>query len=438
MIATTHVKHLLLGKKIASTASVTAKDPSASTYAVDGEVVVTDVFGNVLNATTVASVDRIVLVQSQGPTKPAIKSDVIERKKVTAYNVKAFSAAVEQVTYLGFNGTSGTIQAINSNNYFGRILWQGEALTYGNRDMYTAFEYTSDSAATVAEVALGLHESAVLNTKKHADRLVRVERVSDGTFTASSGGAATVVYNSTKITIVESAGAAADAGKYNADASTFAVGDAIRIGGTAATDAVYIITAISGAGTATCTITLDTPFQGASATVAAANVGHVSTPTAWGLKFTALPKSFSAGAFRYSKVRFKILAKDFGTTTVTNATGASEGSGTTEQVQELEFFQVGFEGKLYRTDVPTPTPRANAVNYLSTNDGFSLITLNYHDQGTGGIGVTEPSLKEVIIGAAKGAGAVGTQFNAASTGVVTVLDEWLKTVNVFPAQAANL
>jgi hypothetical protein len=69
MISTQNSIQLLeVGKNINRTASVTALDPSVSTYAASGEIVVTDIMGNVLNTTTVQSVDKIKIMQSRGTT----------------------------------------------------------------------------------------------------------------------------------------------------------------------------------------------------------------------------------------------------------------------------------------------------------------------------------------------------------------------------------
>jgi len=426
MLTTSGSKQLLIGKKISRTSGATAKDPSASNYAVDGETVVVSLDGTVLTTSTVVNYDKIRIMQSQGSTKPAIYSDVIERKKVTAYKAKVATSAVEQVSYIGYDGTTSTlkIDVINNNQYIGRILMQGEQNTFGNRDMYKQFEYQSDASATQFEIGSGLQASLVANFKKHPDRYAVFELTNAGARTAVPTGAGTITftYNSNQVVfntdITDATGTAA-----------LAVGDFITVAA-ATTTAVYRVTAIN---TGTNTATIHIPYQGATATIANATAKFILSATAlaanFGVKITGVAKTFSPGKFRYYKNRFKIQLTDAGVTDITYTTGAAEGNGTTEQIQELEWLLQ--DGNMYRVSVPPFVQRANAATYLAAGSGtgFSQVSLKFYDQGFGGVGMTEASVKEVVVAAVTttngSAGGCGTNMAGAASSVMEVLDKWL-------------
>jgi hypothetical protein len=428
MITANKSKTLLLGKKISRTSGATATDPSASTYIVDGETVVVATgagavaAGTVLNSTTVVSEPEVVIVQSQGTVNPPIKSDVIVRKNVTAYKAKVAITAVEQVTAIGYDGTTSTlkIDPISSNQYIGRILLQGEQNTSGNRDMYKQFDYMSDASATQSEIAQGIQTSLIANFKKMPDRYAKFEMIASATST-SNASTFVAVYGSTVVTTGSDISATAVAGSF----LRFAAGVA---GGTAA---VYEV-----ASSTSTTVTLTVPYQGASASFLTNTVSTMTSAIGlagnFGVKITGVAKSYSPGKFRYYKNRFKVLlTSDFGTTTVTYITGANEGSGTTEQIQDLEWLFQG--GNIYRVSVPPFVERANAVTYLAAGSGtgWSQVVVDYFDQSPGGVGVTEQSRKSVIVGAVTttngSAGGIGTNMEGAVTSIMDVLNAWLST-----------
>lgn len=438
MITTTHVKNLLLGKNISRTSSVTATDPGASTYAVDGEIVVVSMDGTVLTTSTVVNYDTIRIMQSRGATKAPIYSDPIVRKNVTEYKIKSYTAAVEQTSYIGYNGTSGSIEVINNNQYMGRILMQGEQNTFGNRDMYKTFEYMSDSSAAQSEIAAGIAKSLYNNFKKHPDQYATFAAVCSDAGSAVGAAADTVVGSKGSIYVTIT-----DTGSNNT-CNAIAVGDFFRAG-TAVTDPVYKVVASTATSTAGGVLTLDMPLQAAVNLVgntAEFITAALAASANFGVKIVGYPKTYSAGKFRYYKNRFKIQLTDFGTTDITYTTGASEGSGTTEQIQDLEWLVQ--DGNMYRVSVPPFTQRADAVNYLSTGAGWSQMIIKHYEQSNGGIGATERSLKELIVAfaaSAAGAGNVGTQATDNTNGVVDVIDEWLAVgTNApgFATQEANI
>jgi hypothetical protein len=125
-------------------------------------------------------------------------------------------------------------------------------------------------------------------------------------------------------------------------------------------------------------ITIDTAYQGATATV---NVyTNTVAPTSIGIQFTGLPQAkFAPNIFRYETSKFVTTATNFSTTEVVNAaTVPTEGTGVYEQIAEEEFFfQLG-EGMHDNAliQIPPVTMRTN----VSTSGTYSIIDLEVSTQ----------------------------------------------------------
>ena len=172
--------------------------------------------------------------------------------------------------------------------------------------------------------------------------------------------------------------------------TVIAVGDYIRLGGTNFEDAVvtlasdtYKVISLPS----TTTIELDRPVQAANATYVD-NGGRVTVipaatgdAAAWGVAVMGQPLGFSVGKEKYKKMRFNLSLKDFGTSTITHSTLASEGSGIYEQIAELEWFTNGFKGEIYRTGGPELHAFTSDADSTATYD---LTTIEYYDDTTVG------------------------------------------------------
>ena len=224
------------------------------------------------------------------------------------------------------------------------------------------FQYKSDASATQAEVANGLFKSAINNFSKEAEAGMGFEMLCNDAG-ATDGTATTVdVVNGSKT------------GTLNAGATTFVVGDFLRIGGGATTDPVYKITALSGT-----TVTLDAPYQGATAS--GVTIEYITAALAaaadCGVMITGVALSFSVGKFFYKKSRWEMSLKDFGTTTSAREADASAGSGQYEEVAEKEWFLAGFEGEYFRMGEPAIH---NFVGVADSSTDYSVVTIVFEDK----------------------------------------------------------
>lgn len=355
--------NVLIGKSISRTASVQVLDSSATTYLADGEVVVLKGDYSALTpGSTVADSDSITIVQRSGATASTanlIRSPKITGANVTVYKGVNFIPAQEQVAYIGYNGSAGSIDTINSNNYQIRVTFKHDKELWSEQNNINFHEFVSDSSTTQSEVAAGFAKQyAQIYPASNAD--IKVERVSDGTFTALGGSSTLVVSKGSTLAVASSS------------SHGLVAGSIVRIGGTLSTVPEYIVASVSGVN-----ITLDSAYQGTSGTIANANAGVMTAITAWGIKITGVALPFSIPFFSYLKVMFDLTISNFGATTITDAQTASKGNGVYEEVASAEYIALGYEGFLAnRNAVPaTPLPHTNAT--ASTN--YDVISISGFD-----------------------------------------------------------
>jgi len=419
MIATMNsFMQLLVGKNIARTASVTATDPAATTYAVSGEIVVTDISGTVLNSTTVLTADRIKIVQSQGPLLPSIQSPVIERAGLKSYGSKLYTAPALQVDYIGYNNVTntGNIDVINDNGY--EILIQDtNSAAYGSIGIGKFGFYVSDSSATREEIWTGLAINLFQNTVRVTRRPFIVERVASviaGTNTTGATGTLTFTNGSTLVTATVASGA------NGAIVGAYLKTDDIAVD----TGVLYKITALP---TAT-TFTIDQPYQGATATFTAGNASVYTAALlsagSLGIQLTGLAPVFTTPQSTEPYVnRWSTTVKNGGSTAYTNQVGGTQGVGSYPFMASLEYFLIGNEGFIARNDVPYVSPRANI---LSTGT-YNLLTLEWDSVKTGQIFNQEAASKQLLIAFDFTPAAAPTQVTGVVTAVQTVLNAWVPT-----------
>ena len=164
-------------------------------------------------------------------------------------------------------------------------------------------------------------------------------------------------------------------------ALTAVAGDFIRIGNAAsdiALDGVYKVLSINGL-----VYTLDRKVG--ETTRLAAPTTDVSFITAaqgaaanWGVAVNANVKDHVTGKEFYKKNRFTLnLGEDFGSTTITLATGASRGIGVIEDVRDHEWFSAGNLGETYRMGEPVINTLVSNVDI--TTGTFDTATIQWTD-----------------------------------------------------------
>lgn len=409
------IMHLLIGKNINRTASVTATDPSATAYAATGEIVVTDISGTVLDTTTVQAVDRIKIMQSQGASLPAIISPEIELAGVKTYASKAYTAPALQIDYIGYDVVTGTgdIDVINDNGYE-IMIHDINSAAYGSNGVDKFGFYVSDSTATKAEINDALAISLFQNTTRLSRKPFIVERVSSDAGAAITGTATTWTVTNGLKTITA-----------NGTVTNVSVGDYVRLGGLTTTSPVYKVTAITSG--ASSSITIDTEYEGTSAVLTEATAVEVITAALYvagsvGIRLTGKAPVFTSpqATEPYFNAWITVL-RNAGTTPVVNEVVATQGVGSYPYIASMEYFLQGNEGFISRFDFPYVSPRANA---LSTGT-YHMLSLEWVSRKSGQIRNLQDNSKQLLIAFDFTAGSAPTQVTGATTAVQDVLNVWI-------------
>lgn len=293
--------------------------------------------GTRLTEATAATADSFMMVLDNG-TEPNIVSGIIKKADIKSATRTLYSATVQKVEYIGWNGTSGSISVANDTDYHVRLtLRQTYTSNHGGHYVKHGW-YTSDSSATQEEIAAGLHLSLVNDFIRETDKVIRFERVNSGAGAALGGGPATLsVRNGGTIIVASAAG------------HGLVAGDRVRIG-TAVTDPVYVVTAVSGVN-----ITIDVPYQGPTASGLAGE--NVAAGGSWGIQMTGQSQAFVLGKIHNDVIDWHTSLEGFGSTILTVSSAWDPGNGTERQIQELEFFTQMFEGDPYTVGEPNLFPR---------------------------------------------------------------------------------
>jgi hypothetical protein len=415
---------VLIGKSVSRTATVQYTDPVAASYLVDGEILVLGENGAILtSAATVGTNRKIRLVQRSGNT--LVYSPWIDGLNLVKFTGVDGTAATEQTTVIGYNGSTGNIDASSTDaagltiQYtFDESMWSEQ----GNLEYYEMPAASATSAGAMATYfAEAINYKALPPTVSAVTGegpLVRAEILCD-----EAGAAVTTAGSATTWAVTKGSDIVVPNGTLGA--VNFAVGDYLRFddaGSPATTHPVYRIKAID---TTNNRIQLGMKYQGTStATLAEATDIVFITAAAYaaadcGIKITGQALKFTIDFFKYLQCTFRVGLKNFGTTgNVTTAAVRPQGS--YEQVAELESFANGFGGALNRTIVPLPTGKRDAVSG-TTYDVISLVW--YDNSDVAAVSGSVESMQQLYICVVDGA----AQTTAGTNGILTVLNAWAAT-----------
>jgi hypothetical protein len=394
---------LFVAKDVAAS---TGEGTLATTTTVpNGCVVVTNLRGLILDAANLpAGLDAFKLVANSGGT--LIHSDVVSRGNVRKFHITAQAAETQQTDYVGWNGTTGEIETLAANTiYTIRLSVLGVTKADFMQQLIKEGFYKSGSTApSQYDVALGLQKSLVANFSREPERTIAFEKVASGTRTALATGAGTVtfVHGSKYVT-------------FNTDIDDATGNAALAVGELLApavglTAGVYKVTAIN---TTTNVATIDTEYQGATATVNNNAVGRVTVANIgdFGISLVGQDLDFEAGKFKSNVVSWNTQV-DFDS--LVTSTAAYPGIGTYQQVASLEK-ELQADEYIFRNFVEgAPVDRTQAAATLLYDMGI----IEYDGVIQGGLGSDVKSPKQIVY-ASESNTAVSDDAN---TGVATTLD----------------
>ena len=341
-----------------------------------GAVVLTDVGLRRINALSgLADGEQFFIVQGKGVGNPLMKTPVLTKGKVKV-SIAKFRPAVQQITVVGYNGTTGALPVANNTDFWIKIRKNDNDAANRSQPMSLfAGPVKTDATGTQAELALLLAANGNKNfSDEPANGYLRFEVLCNNAG-ATDGTATTITVTTGSV-----------AGTLNAGATTFVVGDFLRIGGGATTDEVYKIVALSGT-----SVTLDRPYTGA--TGAGVTIEYITAALAatanFGIRVLGVQAPFDVNAFRdYYANRFTVTFSD-STTLVTHVQGARNGNGMWQQVAMDEYMSYGYEGQNDMLAVPprfrdqeVKIPGVGGNTALTTK--YSAITLAW-EEGISGL-----------------------------------------------------
>ena len=285
---------------------------------------------------------RYRLVQGRGAGTSLMMSPMITVASTTV-SASKHRLAVQQVSSVGFNGTTGSLPAANETDFYIKIRKNDNDAANRSQPMSLfAGPVRTDASATQAELAFALRLNGIANFKDEpANHYLTFEVLSSATGTATPAGVGTItaVKGSRVLTV-----------SGTTVATTFPAGTAVRFGTTA--DApIYLVTASDNAAK---TITLDAPmgFAGTFAAAAAQSITAINLAASnCGVQLIGVQADFNVNTFRdYYVNRFTVTFSD--PSTLVTTAGARTGSGVWQQVAMDEYMSYGFEGENSMLGVP--------------------------------------------------------------------------------------
>ena len=390
-----------------------------------GAVAVTNVSNEVLDATTVLDYIDIKIVKDRGASLP-LQQVRINLNDVVFYSGQRYAAATEQVSYIGYDGTAGSMDSTANNFYIVKLEHVPNSFIYGKRPAnYKYGTYQSGSSTSQVLVATGLVKSLVQNFKanRNTDWRVKSELVAAGAgtvITTLDADITSITFTKySKTAVVTTSGAV----------SAIAADTYIRVGAgisTTTNPIVKVVSSGSAGGAGTFNIVLDYVWQGDTTTVLAANLYTVATLGNVGIKITGIKQKYDVNKWRqYDKVRFNVLLENFSSSINVNTTAPFEGLGVYEQVANDEYISWGDEGQVFVDQVPPQFREQDAV----VGGEYSPLIVSWVNK--------LPSL----IGAGENKGTVILYFDSytepSGDDVPQILDAWLNQKGFAP-QVANL
>ena len=408
---------VLVGKDVAKTTTTVAALN-------DGEIALFTPGGTMYTESTADAGDLVQIVLGRGSSQEPLKSPVFSKADVTRVTRKAYAAGSVQLDYIGFNGSTGSIEVNNSTVYRASINIIESPETTNGGVLVKDMSYSSDSSATQAEIADGLFASVVGNFSRQDEKAIGFEMLmAAGSDTAVPTGTVSFTFTNGSKTI-----SATDIDDATGTAA-LAVGDYLRIG-TAATDEVYRITAIDATAN---TATLSVPFQGTTQSIVDSSlkviVAASAATVACGIKLTGLTMDWTNGKItnKLSRWALSLDADSFGATTVTNSTTPSFGTGSYRQVAELEWFANGNNGDIYRNEAKNSfdfTPMSSSA------ETYDCIEIELDKGRSGIIATSNPQVITLFIDSGKDTS--GHYALAATTDDITdMLEDLLAGVPVY-------
>lgn len=343
-----------------------------------GEYVFVDINTNTVEKVlTTAGSYKLFWKTSKGTV---LSSPVIKTTNVGSITSTKYSAATQQVDYIGYNTSSGSIPYSDNDTFSVTVdIIDGTKSRFINKNQITA-TYATAASATQKEVATALSADLAKNALTED---VKIELVHSNAGAAVGTGIGTVTY--TKGSNVITFGT--DVDDTTGGATALAAGIGFRIGTTTA-DPIYIITAIDIVAN---TITVHAPVQVSGSSSTTTNFEQISsadlTAGSFGIKLTGKDDSeWKNNAIWYQMTKFNTRCYGTGfevaTNPLTKATKAVAPKGDYREVADLmDYARHAFTGgHISVHDYPMSN---DLLQEVETGERYDQIVINtYNNERT--------------------------------------------------------
>ena len=349
-------------------------DPNASGYITDGEIVVVNSSGTIVDGTTASTYNTtpfIQIVERNGDT--LTWSSKIYTDKVLRYKGRLGAQGQEQIYHIGYDGVTATkaLDITAGLDYQLTLIENQDDMMWSEQKKKNVTSVPNNLVTSQQDLAKAIVKNVM---KKYVtDGLsVTAAMLNNGTTTAITGTwtSAKVVNGSPYVT-------------FNATGTVtnVAAGTILRIGtttggasGVGAGVPVYTVANVQTVNTVVI-VTLDQPYAGPTdSAMVSANMQVLNTVGAsWGVRFTGKALPFRRDFFKFKRVSFTVQLSGFGSTLITKTQDVAYGFGDGRLVLEEESFSKGFQGALNRMTVPLPT--ANETFQASATTGLSYASV---------------------------------------------------------------
>ena len=381
----------------------------------DGDVVLVDEGNNILEAGdyTALAADRKVRVAQviSLANQEFIFSPAMTKSSITT-SVKGHTVADQQVTRIGYNGTSaGSLPSTASETSF-FIKIRKNDLDAANRSQPTSLfaQFKTDATGSQEELALGLVKNGIKNMSTQPEGnngYLKFEALCDkagGTVIAPTGTFTHLLFkkDSTEVISCDAAGVI----DLNKTITGIAAGDCIKIA-TALTSPVYKVKSVTnGTVTTPGKIVLTYAYQAATAIIAKANARRIlaaeSAISGFGIQLRGVASDFDVDAFRnYYTNRFTATFSDTSTLN-SHITGANDGNGVWQQVAMDEYMSMGNQGQNEQLAVP---PKTRTKTYVEGGEYVSLM-IESNEEIQGLTAYNKERATVLVYGQRTGAGAI--------------------------------
>jgi hypothetical protein len=384
----TNVFSVLLSDASALTSGLpTAGTVITNTNLPAGAVVVCDMGMRRLNNASyvaLANTDKVFIAQGKGAVVPLMKSPAITKGSIQITASK-FKAPVQQLTYVGYNLTTGNLPTANSTDFFIKIRKRDNDAANRSQPMSLfAGPVMTDASGTQEELAFALAKNGLRNfAQEPANGYLKFEVVSNGTL-AAVGATTLAATNGSRLLT------------YSA-AHSLAVGDLVFIAG-----ATYKVAVVPS----TTTVTLNMAFQGTTVTALATGTtyatthGKLTVATSFGVRLTGVPANFDVNQMRdYYANRFTTTFSD--SSVLISVTGAQNGNGVWQQVAMDEYLSYGFEGQNNQLATPS-VPRDQVVKIpgvagnTAQSSRYSTLAIYWAEDVLGLVSVNVPQGNVIV------------------------------------------